>query len=72
MTWVEEGEVVAVPEGRAECERLERASAGSVACWEGDVEVGEVSRGEGVGEREGLWLCEPCVECGRETTSSGG
>ena len=52
MTWVEEGEVVAVPEGRADRGRLERASAGSVASWEGDVEVDEVCQGEGVGERE--------------------
>ena len=69
MTWVEEGEVVAVPEGRADCGRLVWTRAGSVACWEGDVEVGEVCRGEGVGEREGLGLCDPCVERGRETTS---
>jgi hypothetical protein len=64
MTRVEEGEVVAVPEGCVDCGGLVWTSAGSVTCREGDVEVGEVCRSEGVGKRESLGLCDPCVECG--------
>lgn len=54
---MEEGEVVSVPEGRALYRRLIRMTrARSIACWEGDIEVSEMGRGEGtgVGEREGF------------------
>lgn len=60
---MEEGEVVPVPEVRANRGRVVRVSTGSVACWEGDVEVSKVSGGDGVGECEGLGLCDPCIEC---------
>lgn len=65
VTRVEEGEVVAVPEGRARCGGLVWVTgAGSIARWEGDVEVGEVGWGEGVGEDKRLArLGDPCVEC---------
>ena len=73
MTRMEESEVVAVPEGRALYGRLVWLASGSVARWEGDVEIGEMSLGERVGEREGLGLCDPCVEwVRRETSSSDG
>ena len=52
MTWVEEGEVVPISEGCALCGRLVWLASSSVACREGDVEVGEMGRCEGVSERE--------------------
>lgn len=59
---MEEGEVVTVPEGGANRGRVVRVTAGSVACWEGDVEVRKASGGDDVGEGEGPGLCDPCVE----------
>ena len=55
--------MVAVSEGRACGGGLVRSALGAVARREGDVQVGEVGRGERVGEREGLGLCDPRVEC---------
>lgn len=73
---MEEGEVVAVAERGPRCYRSVIAlvwprtidtggtAAGSVAGREGDVEVGEVCRGESVGECEGLESGNPGVERG--------